>query len=111
MSLFDKEAHNQDIPYAVCKSTRSSHIMVPARANCYPGWTEEYSGYVVSGYPTYNKLDYVCLDAGLEFVPHGAGNDNDHLLHITEIQCGTYGSIPCPPYVEGRELACVVCTK
>ena len=109
--LFGKEVYNQDIPCAVCKSTRSSHVMVPAHATCYQGWTEEYSGYIVSAKPSDSKLDYVCLDAGLEFAPHGAGNDNDHVVFPVEVQYGSHGSLPCPPYVDDRELACVVCTK
>jgi hypothetical protein len=110
-ALFGKNVNDEDIPCVVCKSSRSSHVMVPARANCYPGWTEEYSGYIVAAYPSQSKVDYVCLDAGLEFAPHGAANDNDHLVRPVEVQCGVHGSLPCPPYVDGRELACIVCTK
>lgn len=40
---------------------------------------------------------------------HGShGNKNGALLHLVEGQCG---SLPCLPYVGGRELTCAVCTK
>ncbi|XP_045194665.2 uncharacterized protein LOC123550300 [Mercenaria mercenaria] len=111
-ALFGKQTVNQDIPCAVCRSTRASHVMLPARANCYTGWTKEYTGYVIGTLPVYKgKSDFVCLDSELEFVPHGAGNDEDHIVRPLEVMCGTLGSLPCPPFVNGRELACVVCTK
>jgi hypothetical protein len=111
-ALFGKQTNNHDIPCTVCRSSRSSHIMIPGRANCYSGWIKEYGGYVISSYPGWKaNSDYVCLDEGFEFIPHGSGNDNDHVLMPVEVRCGTYGSLPCPPYVDGRELACVVCTK
>lgn len=107
--LFGKETNNHDIPCAVCRSMRASHVMIPGRTSCYTGWTEEYSGYVVASNPTWAaNSDYVCLDSGLEFVTHGAGNDDEHVVNLVEVRCG---SLPCPPYVDGRELACVVCTK
>ncbi|XP_045194663.2 uncharacterized protein LOC123550298 [Mercenaria mercenaria] len=110
--LFGKQTVNQDIPCAVCRSARASHVMLPARANCYPGWTEEYGGYLISSHQGWKaSSDFVCLDSGLEFVPHGSGNDDDHVVKPVEVRCGTLGSLPCPPFVDGRELACVVCTK
>ncbi|XP_045194664.2 uncharacterized protein LOC123550299 [Mercenaria mercenaria] len=62
-TIFGKQTNNQDIPCAVCRSIRSSYVMVPARANCYPGWTQEYGGYIVAAYPSRHKADYICLDA------------------------------------------------
>ncbi|XP_060578229.1 uncharacterized protein LOC132735306 [Ruditapes philippinarum] len=110
--LFGKPTDNQDIPCAVCRSSRASHLMLPARTNCYPGWTGEYDGYLVSGHPAWKtNSDYICLDSGLEFVPHGSANDNEHVLMPVEVRCGLLGSLPCPPFVDGRELACVFCTK
>jgi hypothetical protein len=73
--LFGKPAENQDIPCAVCRANRASHVMIPGRTDCYSGWTKEYSGYIVASNPAWAaNSDYVCLDSGLEFVVHGAGD-------------------------------------
>ena len=52
--------------------------------------------------------DFVCVSVGMEHIPGGAANQNGGLLYVVEASCG---SLKCPPYVEGYELACVVCTK
>ena len=52
---------------------------------------------------------YVCVDKDAQALP-GLGIDNDDtLLYHTAVDCN-YG-IPCPPYVQAKDLACVVCTK
>ena len=100
---------SQDPPCAVCSTGRSQVLMIPGRANCYPGWTEEYSGYIVTSLGgNRESTDYLCLDAKPEAMTHGQTNDNEHVLYYTEAHCG---SLPCPPYHDGWELACVVCTK
>ncbi|XP_060596079.1 uncharacterized protein LOC132750150, partial [Ruditapes philippinarum] len=107
--LFGKPVFNQDIPCAVCRANRASHVMIPGRTDCYSGWTKEYGGYIVASKQTWAaNSDYVCLDSGLEFVVHGAGDDEEHIVKPAEVRCG---SLACPPYVDGKELACVVCTK
>ncbi len=35
-------------------------------------------------------------------------NQNGNLLYPTEAECG---SLPCGPYVQDRELTCVVCAR
>ncbi|XP_060556843.1 uncharacterized protein LOC132717399 [Ruditapes philippinarum] len=109
-SPFFKYAINQqDMPCAVCRSDKSTTLMIPARKNCYPGWTLEYNGYLVGASTTlYFAYEYVCLDKEPDFLDHGASNDDQHVFHLVEGHCG---SLPCPPYVNGRELACVVCSK
>jgi len=84
--------------------------MIAARTACYPGWTVEYTGYLMSGVTgsSVYAYDHLCLDGNPEYLAHGGTNDNQHILYNVEAKCG---SLPCPPYVEGRELACVVCSK
>ena len=36
-----------------------------------------------------------------------ADKDRAHIYHV-EPRCG---SLPCPPYVQKREMTCVVCTR
>ncbi|KAL3880009.1 hypothetical protein ACJMK2_032281 [Sinanodonta woodiana] len=98
-----------DVPCAVCRTTRFSSIMIPGRINCYSGWTVEYSGYLVSAhYGHASPIEYVCLDGNPESIDGGHANLNGHLIYLVDVICG---SLRCPPYVNGRELACVVCSK
>ena len=50
--------------------------------------------------------NYVCLDAGAEYEKFDYADDNGKVMYIVETICG---SLPCPPYVNYRELTCVVC--
>ena len=54
--------------------------------------------------------DYYCIDKEPENVAGGGEgrNDDGKLLNFVEARCG---SLKCPPYVNGRELTCVVCSK
>ncbi|KAK3587951.1 hypothetical protein CHS0354_014466 [Potamilus streckersoni] len=98
-----------DSPCCVCKPPRTASLMIPGRTNCYPGWTIEYTGYLMTGYHGHpGATNYVCVDAKAEAIPRGNTNDNGHLMYIVKAKCG---SLPCPPYIEGRIVACVVCSK
>ncbi|XP_023930272.1 short-chain collagen C4 isoform X8 [Lingula anatina] len=100
---------NQDAPCAVCYTqTRPSHVMIPAKKTCPAGWTTEYNGYLVSAFNTHQRTEFVCLDEGPEVVAGGHEDKIAASFYTAEAKCGT---LPCPPYVDGRELACVVCSK
>jgi len=102
---------SDDAPCAVCRTTRSSVIMIPGRNECYGGWTREYHGYLMSDYEGHKAAsEFVCLDIDPEVLTGGdhAVEKNGKLLYFVEARCG---SLPCPPYVNGRELTCVVCSK
>ena len=108
--LFEQNVHDHDVPCAVCRSTtRATTLLIPGRKNCYPGWRMEYTGYLMSGtYTQPASTEYVCVDGSPEMVPHGYANKDGYLLYSVEGSCG---SLPCPQYVNGREIACVVCSK
>ncbi|XP_013408216.1 short-chain collagen C4-like isoform X1 [Lingula anatina] len=98
-----------DAPCAVCYTqTRPSHVMIPAKKTCPAGWTTEYNGYLVSAHDSHQRTEFVCLDEAPEVVAGGHENKNGALFYTAEAKCG---SLPCPPYVDGRELTCVVCTN
>ena len=102
--------HNHEAPCAVCHTeSRGSHMMIPARNVCPSGWTIEYKGYLMSAHHNHKgRTQFICVDGNAE-ATHGSHTDkNGALLYFVEGQCG---SLPCPPYVQGYELACVVCTK
>ena len=108
-NIFPYEVSQEDMPCVVCKSPRSTSLMIPARKECYKGWNMEYWGYLMAGVHGHSGAhDHICMDAKPEFTPGGGTNDNEHILYLVEAQCG---SLPCPPYVQGRELPCVVCSK
>ncbi|XP_035686189.1 collagen alpha-4(IV) chain-like [Branchiostoma floridae] len=102
--------HDDDVPCAVCYvPTRGSKLMIPARNICPTGWTQEYDGYLMAGHYNHPAAkEYVCVDEQPEAVTGGHANQNGALFYPVEARCGP---LPCPNYVEGRELTCVVCTK
>ncbi|XP_066279741.1 uncharacterized protein [Branchiostoma lanceolatum] len=105
-----RSIHDDDVPCAVCYvPTRGSKLMIPARNTCPTDWTQEYAGYFMAEYYNHpGAKEFVCVDEQPETVPGGHANHNGALFYPVEARCG---SLPCPNYVEGRELTCVVCTK
>jgi hypothetical protein len=100
---------NYDAVCAVCLvASRSMQIMIPAKRTCPTGWTMEYQGYLASEHYTVGKSMFICLDEAPEAVPATSAHLDGARLYVVEGSCGT---LPCLPYVEGRELTCVVCTK
>ena len=109
--LFGESHYEQDVPCVVCEVTRRSTVlMIPGRSKCHPGWTLEYAGYLMAGHYEFNgATDYYCVDKDPENLPGGTANQNGYLLYFVEARC--VASLRCPPYVNGRELQCAVCTK
>ncbi|XP_060578704.1 uncharacterized protein LOC132735733 [Ruditapes philippinarum] len=108
--FFGSDIHDDEAPCSVCRAPRSTSVMVPGRKDCYPGWTMEYSGYLVGAYSGYDDAsEYICLDRRPEVVVNSGSSYGDNMLYFVEAYCGK--SLECPPYVNNRELACVVCTK
>ncbi|XP_052807593.1 uncharacterized protein LOC128236638 [Mya arenaria] len=110
--FFGSNLYEHDVPCALCHSSRPATVMIPGRNQCYPGWTLEYSGYLVSGrnQGTYDvsATNYACLDTVPESEFGDNQNNNGKLMVLVEAQCG---SLKCPPYVQNREITCVVCSK
>ncbi|XP_052790160.1 short-chain collagen C4-like [Mya arenaria] len=110
--FFGKNIQNHDASCAVCITSRRATVMIPGRNQCYPGWTKEYSGYLVSGLSGTqghaSSSNYACLDAEAEYENSDFENRNGKLMYLVEAVCG---SLPCPPYVNYREITCVVCSK
>ena len=107
--LIDGSLNNQDTPCAVCDvDGRSRVLMIPAKLSCPTDWTKEYVGVLMAQNHGQSASEYICVSDGMEIVAGGEGNDDGGLLYVVEAVCG---SLPCPPYVEGYEIVCVVCTK
>ncbi|WAR23892.1 hypothetical protein MAR_037561 [Mya arenaria] len=65
----------------ICKTERSSLMMIPPKRNCSDGWTKEYEGYMAAGsIATSGPSEYVCLDGKPEIFYGGGANANGKLL-------------------------------
>nr|XP_022294934.1 uncharacterized protein LOC111105053 [Crassostrea virginica] len=102
--------HDHDVPCAVCLVRDKSLVkMFPARKSCYKGWKLEYKGYLMAGYYAHTAGSmYTCVDGNPDILHGGKADKNGKLFFLVEARCG---SLKCPPYVEGREIVCAVCSK
>ncbi|KAL3832677.1 hypothetical protein ACJMK2_024299 [Sinanodonta woodiana] len=97
-----------DVPCSVCRTPRTTNLMIPGRTICYPGWNQEYTGYLMAGRDDLAaSTNYVCVDENPEAVIGGSAANPGRFMFVVQAHCGT---LPCPPYVEGRVIACVVCS-
>lgn len=105
-----RQYHDQDVPCAVCLVRRRSVVtMFPGRKTCYRGWKMEYRGYLMAGRPNHKAgSTYTCVDRKPDIAHGGHANKDGYLFYQVEAFCG---SLKCPPYVQGRELVCAVCSK
>ncbi|CAH1794107.1 unnamed protein product [Owenia fusiformis] len=105
----DKQSlHDNDVPCALCQVPRNV-VMFPAKHTCPNGWTMEYKGYLTAEhYGHASSKDFECMDEAPETIPGGKESINGALFYPTQAICGV---LPCPNYVGGRELTCVVCSK
>ncbi|XP_056006015.1 uncharacterized protein LOC130050320 [Ostrea edulis] len=102
--------YEHDVPCAVCLVNNRSVLRVfPARKTCYKGWKLEYDGYLMAGNAGHAAATtYKCVDRNPDTIAGGHSNHNGYLFYLVEARCG---SLKCPPYVNGRELVCAVCSK
>ena len=101
--------NNHNVPCAVCyASTRGTVLMIPGKIVCPSSWIREYYGYLMSEHYTHNRIKYECMDQSPQSIPGSVGNINGALFYLVEATCT---GIACPPYANGKELTCTVCTK
>ena len=101
---------NHDPPCSVCYTpSRSTKITIPGRVTCPDPWTREYYGYYMSGRSDAVQKGRVpiCVDVNAESVPGSAARTSTSVLVFLEATCT---GISYPPYSDGAEVACVVCT-
>lgn len=100
--------NDREVPCAVClREDARVSLMIPGTQACPAGWTAEYSGYLMSSHNSQFKSEFICVDRLAEGVGSPAFSGGA-LLYPTEAECG---SLPCGPYVQNRELTCVVCIR
>ncbi|XP_062504087.1 short-chain collagen C4-like [Corticium candelabrum] len=108
--FINKGLHDHDVPCAVCyAATKNTQFMLPARNICPSGWRRAYYGYLMAEHHGHSGRNmYVCVDHNAEPTVGSSLNHNGNLFYAVEGACG---SLPCPPYVDGKELTCSVCLK
>nr|XP_034324969.1 uncharacterized protein LOC117689144 [Crassostrea gigas] len=106
-------ARNDDVPCAVCYDVyATTSVMIPGKIVCPSHWTKQFDGFLSSGshYTDQTGGEYLCLDRDPEYATEGASQQdyNGRVFYPVEAVCG---SLPCPPYENGKYVSCVVCTK
>ncbi|GAB1598961.1 uncharacterized protein LOC115232406 [Argonauta hians] len=110
-SGYDTDILNgHNIPCSVCQTNKPAVIMMlPGRNKCYPGWVQEYSGYLMTSYwKDSGRSSYICMDKQPETTRSGYRHEKCSFFYHVQAQCG---SLPCPPYVNQKEITCAVCSK
>jgi len=82
-------------------------VMIPGKTVCPSSWIHEYYGYLMANYDTFHSTKFECIDRSPQTIPSSASRTDGALFYHVEAQC--HGI--CPPYTDGRELTCTVCTK
>ena len=105
------EMHDHDVPCAVCLVIRQVVLMMPGTNLCDEGWSTEYVGQISTErtHHTHQRSEFICVDNEAEPTPLSSlDNDDGILLNPAQTICG---SLPCPPFVEDKDLLCVVCSR
>ena len=107
--IYPSSLHDHDVPCAVCHVTnRASQMMVPGRNVCSTGWTREYKGYLMAEAHNVHRTMFTCMDEAPDYTRGTHASHDGALFFFVE---GVCGSLPCKPYIAGRELTCAVCTR
>ena len=61
----------------------------------------------MSEHYTHSASQFTCVDEKPEVLKGGHVNHNGKLFYFVDGSCG---SLKCPPYEDGRELTCAVCS-
>ncbi|KAJ8300413.1 hypothetical protein KUTeg_021932 [Tegillarca granosa] len=94
--------HDYNVPCAVCQSKKRLNQKI----DVYNGWHLEYRGYLMAQRHDQGASKYLCVDARPEKIG-SKSNQDGRLFYPVEGHCHS-GSLPCPPYVPGRELTCAL---
>ena len=108
--IFPSNVYDHDVPCALCHvDTRATQMMIPGTNVCPAGWTREYRGYLMAEKIVHQgRTMYTCVEENPDYIQGTHVNNNGALFYFVEGRCG---SLPCKPYVNGRELTCAVCTR
>lgn len=104
--------HNHNVPCSVCyTANQNTVITIPGRILCPASWTRQYYGYLMGASQNYEAKSRtpICVDVDSESISGSAVTTaNTARFYFYEATCS---GINCPPYSDGAEVTCVVCTK
>jgi len=107
-SMLD-DLKDHDVPCVVCRTNSTNVLMVPAKQTCNTGWVREYAGFLMSERNVHpSSKEFICMDETPEPIVGTYLNKDGALFYFQQAVCG---SRPCLPYINWRELTCVVCTQ
>ena len=108
--IFPSSLQDHELVPCACVTWTLSHSDDDSRYKraCPAGWTREYQGYLMAAWHGHHRTMYTCVDENPDYVRGTHAGIDGALLYFVEGQCG---SLPCKPYVNGRELTCAVCTR
>ncbi|XP_076453220.1 uncharacterized protein LOC143288522 [Babylonia areolata] len=99
---------SRDVVCSVCRAPQSTTLMIPATWTCPAGWTTQYRGHLMTEDPgSKGRTEHVCVDKAKQYRPGGQKSVSAIELFYTLSVCGT---LPCPPFVGGTVVTCVVCS-
>ncbi|KAK7504447.1 hypothetical protein BaRGS_00004313 [Batillaria attramentaria] len=98
-----------DVPCAVCRAPHPTTLMVPGTLTCPSGWVTQYTGHITATHYAYKGAsEFLCLDGQPEEREHSNGHERAAFFEYALTVCG---SLPCPPYQNGKVITCAVCSK
>ena len=62
----------------------------------------------MSEHANHYRSQFTCIDTAFKPVTGSSAGKHSLLFYFVEGRCG---SLPCPTYVETKELSCTVCTN
>ena len=109
-NIFSDSDIHKGLPCCVCETYHySQSLMIPGKQSCPESWIMQYKGILMSErFSHVSPSEYICVNREYEFIDGSAGNHDSGYVIPVEVICG---ALPCPPYNDGYELSCVVCTK
>ena len=81
--------------------------MIHVKTVCPFSWIREYYGYLMAADNALRRTKHECVDHSPQSIHGSASNTDGAMFNHVEARC--HGI--CPPYTDGRELTCTVCTK
>ena len=104
----NRSSNNNTVLCSVCEVTgRSRSIMIPAKSSCPTGWIKEYQGLLMSQHHSHSS-GYICVATDMQDFSLPTPSNNYGGLYVVEVVCDT---LKCPPFIDGYEIGCVLCTK
>jgi len=109
--------NNQDLtfnkaPCVVCiRQDVQDVIMIPGKFGCpVDNMNLEYNGHLASAHYANYRTDWICLDQAPEAIPGRSGDVASVYVYPAEVWCPGGSASICPPYAEGNEVTCAVCS-